>query len=125
MNDKVFYVSSKFSLWEDWKALTFIKERISSPSRRADVGGLGFFLLLPKRGAAYGTHGPRKAGLGGTVHPGAPVTSHRWHHPLDPGQSGTLAQNPFLPVLGSLFAKDWGLAGGIVGSRRNQIRTQD
>lgn len=115
MNDKVFCVSSKFSLWEDWKALTFIKERISSPSRRADVGGLGFFLLLPKRGAACGTHGPRKAGLGGTVHPGAPLTSDLRHHPSDPGQSGTLAQDPFLPVLGSLFVKDWGLVGGDCG----------
>ena len=33
--------SSKFSLWEGWEHLTFIKEIISSPSRSADIRYLG------------------------------------------------------------------------------------
>ena len=34
-------LSSKFSLWEGWEHLTFIKEIISSPSRSADIRYLG------------------------------------------------------------------------------------
>ena len=36
-----FTLSSKFSRWEGWEPLTFLKEIISPPSRRADIRCLG------------------------------------------------------------------------------------